>query len=68
LSQFVIRNPEAPRSWAQARCIFGFAKRLGYAQEKCAKLSAKPKTKGQAHKMIQNLQKRETRLAETSTS
>lgn len=68
MSQFVIRNPEEPRSWSQARCIFGFAKRLGYEHEKCVELSAKPKTKGQAHKMIQKLQKRETRLVATSTS
>jgi len=55
--QIVIKNPTEPASWSQKKAIFGIAMSIYNDKTRAAKLSAKPKTKAQAHKIIGQLLK-----------
>lgn len=54
---YVIKNPKAPRSFAQVKCIFAIGKALHYSEEKITALQKKAVTKGQASAMIKQLKK-----------
>lgn len=58
---YVIKNPKAPRSFAQVKCIFAIGKALHYSEEKITALQKKAVTKGQASAMIKQLQKVQSR-------
>jgi len=57
MSQIVITHPESKPSFAQRKAIFGIGLSIGYSKAKVKALSAKPKTKGQASAIIQQLLK-----------
>lgn len=55
--EYVIKNPEAPRTWKQARGLFGLHITIYGNKESAQKFANKAKTKGQASAMFKQLLK-----------